>query len=633
MKEYKGITGKLISAFVVVGGLYHLLYIAHVFEYFRISIQLEAHRAFHVAFVLALSYLLFSATRRESDKLPWYDVLLALLAIIMPLYFAFGLDSEWIRWGTGKTTAFEIVLGVVGLVLLFEAARRVVGLAMSLLALIFLLYAALGYYFPGFLQHRGFALQPIVNTVVYSEIGLFGFVTGISSTLIIAFIFFGSFLVVSGAGEFFVKIAYALVGKYRGGPAKIAIVASMFFGMISGSTAANVATTGTFTIPLMKRIGYKPAFAGAVEAVASNGGQFTPPVMGAVAFIMAEWLQIPYWNIALAAAIPAVLYYIALYVYVDIEAIRLRLHGLPASEMPSIKGSLKQGWVYAIPVVALVYFIAGLNYAPETASVYSIVLIIVISLFRKETRMGPRKLLLGFKEGMNGVLIAGISCIMASVIVAAIMLTGLGPKITSLLIAASGGSLIILLLLAAIASFVFGMGMGSIPIYIILVSLVTPALENLGIPRLATHLFVFWWGLTSFITPPVAPGVFVACGIAKSKVWETGLIAMRLGMLTYLLPFIWIYQPALILIGTKAQIVIVTLTTVGVVLMAGYGIAGFMLKWWERLLLMAGAAALLTFNWIYGAIGLAIGVGVILSHRWARQRQAHLASGSEKLPG
>lgn len=610
----------LVTVVAVVMSLYHILYIGHVFDYLGIYTFVETHRAFHVAFVLALIYLLFNVKSTTQGNTSWYKIALALLSVTMPLYFAFNAQSEIQHWQLVGLSSFELILGIIGLVLLLEATRRVDGLPMTLVAAFFVLYTLYGSYFPGFLQHRGFSINSVINIIMYSDRGIFGFVTGISATIIIMFVLFGEFLLASGAGELFIKLAYALVGKYRGGPAKIAIVASMLFGMISGSTAANIATTGSFTIPLMKKIGYKPAFAGAVEAVASNGGQFTPPVMGAVAFIMAEWLGISYWTVALAAAIPAILYYIALYIFIDIEAMRLQLRGLSPDQLPSLKGVFRLGWIYIIPIATLIYFIAVLNYPVATAALYSIALMVIVSLFTVKAGILPKKIISALKNGATGGLQAYMACIAAQVITSSIMLTGLGPKLTSLLLAMAGQNLFLILAVTALTCFVFGMGMGTIPIYMILVTFVAPALVELGIPPLAAHLFVFWWGLTAQITPPVCPGVFVAGAIAESKIWDTGLIAMRLGVLTYFLPFIWVFQPSLILIGSTLETAAVVTVVFVAIIMLGYGISGFMLKWWQRLLLLGSTGLLLTFNWIFAGAGIAIGIFTLVSYRLARQR-------------
>lgn len=615
----KGTLHKVAGVVAVIMALYHIMYIGHVFEYFDIYIMVEVHRSLHIAFVLALVYLLFPANK--GSRIHRYQILLVFVAIAVPLYFAFNANSEFNRWNRGSITGVEVVMGVVEVILLLEAARRTLGLSIALIAAFFFLYAMYGNYFPGFLEHRGFSLARVINTVSFSTQGLPGIITGVSARIIIMFVLFGVLLIATGAGDFFINLAFALMGKYRGGPAKVAIVASMFFGTISGSSTANAVTTGSITIPLMKRVGYKPHFAAAVETVASNGGAFTPPVMGAVAFIMAEWLGISYWSICLAAAVPAIIYYVCLYLYVDIEAMSLKLQGVSSSELPSFKKTIREGFIYIIPVVLLVYFIAVLMYPAEVAALYCIILTVIISLFRKKTRLGPKQLFNALKEGATAVILPAVACITAEVIVSSIMLTGMGPKLTSAILTASGGNMFLILSFTAITCFVLGMGMGTIPIYMILASLVAPSLVKLGVPALSAHLFVLWWGLTAHITPPVAVTAFAASAIAESSPMRTGFTASRLGMLTYMLPFIWVYQPSLLLMGSALQTLSTVLITLVLAVLLCYSISGFMLKWWQRVLLLGGAGLMLTFNWIFVGMGIAIGLIVFATYRWSWVQQ------------
>ncbi len=620
-KEEHSILYPLITVLAVSMTVYHILYTAHIFEYLGIYIMVQTHRAFHVAFVLGLIYLLFPTIKGTlRHRLPWYHIPLAIIAVITPLYIAFSYQSRSPFWATRSITNIEVILGILLIVVSLEAARRILDWAMPIITIIFILYAAYGKFLPGLLQHSGFSIKAIVNSVVYSGEGIFGLVTGVSATIIITFILFSQFLLISGAGEFFLKLSYALVGKYRGGPAKIAVIGSAFFGTISGSAAANVASTGTFTIPLMKRIGYRPEFAGAVEAVASNGGQLMPPVMGTVVFIMAEWLQVSYWSICLASAIPAVLYYLALYLYVDIEAMKLKLGNMKPSEIPRVKETLKTGWIFVIPVAVLLYLMMVLQYAPQTAALYSVVALVIVSMFRKEARIGPRKLMMGLRGTARSVLVVAVACISSGIIISTAMLTGLGPNVTHVLVAASGGNTFIIVVLAAIACFIFGLGVSTIAIYMIVATMIAPALAEAGIPLLATHLFVFWWGLTSAITPPVAPTVFVACGISGGGIWKTGWTATRLGMMTFLLPFVWIYKPGLLLMGSPIEVIVDTAVTLAALVMLSYGLAGFMLKWWQRILLLGSALLVLMPNWVAIIFALAIGISIYILHRIAVQR-------------
>lgn len=615
-----GIVKKTVTVIAVIGAIYHLLFVVGFFQRIDIYMMAETHRAIHIAFILTLIYLLYPARRKASgSKFQWYNIILLLMAIIWPLYFAFNTGIDTKRWLAGNISTFEIVIAIVTIVLLLEAARRVVGLAIPILATTFFIYAMYGNYFPGFLEHRGYGLMRVINTLAYSVVGLPGNITDVSARILITFVIFGYFLLVSGAGEFFTDLANALIGKYRGGPAKAAVVGSMMMGMISGSGSANAVTTGSITIPLMKKLGYRPHFAAAVETVASNGGSLTPPIMGSVAFLMAEWLGISYWTICLASVIPAILYYICLYMYVDIEALRLNLRGLSPDEVPSLGKTLTTGFLYFIPLVVLIYLIAVLMYPVEVSAIYCIILTVIISWFRKKSRMGLKKILEALKGGAISMISPAIACITAEIIVGTIMLTGLGPKLTSTILSISGGNMFFILGFTAITCFILGMGMGAIPIYLILASLVAPALVQLGVPPLAAHMFVFWWGLTSHITPPVAVVAFAASAIAESSPMKTGFTASRLGVLTYVLPFIWVFQPSLLLLGPLTDTARVVLITLIAIMMFCFAIAGAMLNWWQRVLLLAGTVLALTFNWTFVGIGAFIGIAVFILYRFTGQ--------------
>ncbi|MBI4284726.1 MAG: TRAP transporter fused permease subunit [Chloroflexi bacterium] len=615
-REFSGGLRRAVTVLAAGTALFVLLYIGHVFEYAGMYLNQNSFRGIAVAFVLALIYLLYPATRSAPrDKLPWYDLLLLVVAIIMPLYYGIAYPSQLARWQMNTVTPVEIVMGAITLAVLFEATRRLTGLALPLLGTFLCFYVIFGQSFPGFLQHKGISLPFFMTSVGYTE-GLFGFVTGIGLTIVLMFIIFGQFLLDSGGGEFFVKLANALIGKYRGGPAKMAVVASAFFAMFSGDTLANVATTGTVTIPLMKRTGYEPHFAGAVEAVASNGGQFTPPVMGAVAFVMAEFLQMPYWSIALAAAIPAFMYFVVIYIGVDVEAAKNGLVGLPQGERPSLKETLKEGWVYLLPLVVLVYLLGGLMLRPEISALYALLVLIIVTMLRKKTRMSPKRLVSALEHGVVMSLIAMVAIFAAGVVVQAFFLSGISGKLASGIVTVSGGQLFIALLLAAAASFVMGMGLATIVIYVVLSTFIAPALLSSGVPVLASHMFVFWWGLTSTITPPVAGNVFVACAISGAGVWKTGIAAMRLGMMAYVIPFVFVYQPALLLLSTSPmEVVRVVLITLGATAALSYGTGQWLLarlKLWESAVLVVGGVLLLMFNWISIGIGVAAILAIFL---------------------
>lgn len=394
-----------------------------------------------------------------------------------------------------------------------------------------------------------------------------------------------------------------------------------FFGMVSGSTTASVMTTGVFTIPMMKKVGYSSNFAGAVEAVSSNGAQIMPPVMGAVIFIICEILSIPYREVVLAAIIPALYYHFMLFITLDFNAGRRGLRGLSRPELPRFWETLKGGILYLVPVVALVVFLVGLRYSPEGSSLYSIATLLIIGLFLKGYRMGPGKILHALEGGARGMVLVTSACATAGIIIGCISLTGLGIKLSTILLVASQGKLFLLLLFSAIACYILGMGMSSIPVYLTVAITVGPALIKFGLPPLAAHLYVFWWALTSFITPPVAIAAYAAAGISGGDPFRTGFEAMRLGAGLYILPFMFIYQPGLLLMGTPGEIVLACITClVGVVVMAGClnGYLLTMVRLWERFLLGLGAILLIFPGWA-SMIGLVVIFPVAVTQIIARQ--------------
>lgn len=604
---------RVATVLAIIVALYHMAYIGHLASYLGLGepISLYSHRMISVGSITALVYLTAAVKSASSLRRSrqWLDVTLAGLCLVVPIYYVVTFSSEYMRRLAEGITNVEAIMGFLLLLLIVEATRRVMGWVMPALIVSLVVYSIYGNYLPGFLNHAGFNPIAVITQLVWQNDGVVGFVTGVGSTVVIMFILFSSLLYATGAGDFLVNLAFRLTGKYRGGPAKAAIVASMFFGMLSGATSANVAATGSVTIPLMKRLGYHSNFAGAVESVASNLGQITPPVMGAVIFVMVDWLEMSYWAVCVAAAIPAILMYIALYIYVDLEALRRGLIGLQSSELPSLKKTIKEGWPFIIPIAGLLYLIGVLQYNPETAALYSIIIAVVISMFKKGIRTNPQKLIDGLRDGVNNSLIACTACVGAGIIVTAVMLTGFGPKLSNAILAVSGGYSFIVLILAAAASYALGMGLATVPIYLILATIIAPALARSGIDLFLSHMFVIWWGLTSFITPPICTGVFTACGISGGSVWKTGFTAMRLGALTYLLPFMWVYRPGLLLIGTPWEIVMSIVAALAMVIMTGFGLGGIRLRWWQRVILIGGA--ILVFIPRLDTMVIGIGAGII----------------------
>ncbi|MFC2122360.1 TRAP transporter permease [Bacteroidota bacterium] len=583
---------RLATIVSVCTSIYAVMYVGRLFDTMDVFIPQIAHRSLFLAFLLTLCFLhLPIRGGRPKNGLPWYDILIILIAIAGPIYNFITWKGNAERYAYQELYIFEIVFAVTTIFAVLEATRRALGPAMPLIALLFLLHMFFGHYIPGVLHVHEVTIVDVANAFVYHDAGIYGVALGVAATVIVMFIIFSQFMFATGAGDFMIKMALSLFGHVRGGPAKVAVVASGFMGMLSGATTANIASTGVFTIPLMKKTGYTPEFAGAVETVASNGGQIMPPIMGLVAFVMAQWLGIKYWNIALVSFIPAFLYFIAVFIMVDSEAARVGLRGMPRSECPPIIQTIKDGWIFLIPLFVLVFFLGALQYTPEASVLYALAALILLSAI-KWTAGAPRKEVVkvqdttqaalrtgieGLKGGGEGMIMPGIACACAGVIIGALSITQIGIVLSDAAVALAGDNQFILLALAAFACFILGMGMSSLPAYILVVIVVAPALRQFGVPELAAHLFIFWFAIVSFITPPVAIGAYVAAGIAGGSPMKTGLRAARLGFCTYALPFMFVYNPALILQGSPGEIILaVIISLIGVALIS-WGIGGYFL--------------------------------------------------------
>jgi TRAP transporter 4TM/12TM fusion protein len=478
-----------------------------------------------------------------------------------------------------------------------------------------LLHPLLSAYLPSVLFGRGYSVERVCTITYMPPSGIFSLPLNIAATILIIFLIFGQLLLVSGGGQTLINIALSMVGRVRGGGAKSAVVASGLFGSLSGSPAANVAITGTFTIPLMKSTGYKPNFAAGVEAVASTGGTLLPPVMGVVAFIMAEWLNVPYVYIAMIAFLPAVILYASIFAQVDFAAAREGLSRIPSSELPSLMQTLKQGIIYLIPIAILIYFLFGLQFSPETSALWATISIFVVTLLRKKTRLNLRQIGDAMNESARSSVIVGLTCAMAGIMMASVSTTGLATSISGVIVEFAAGSLFLLLLLAALASFVFGMGIGSIPSYIFVAIMVAPALTQMGIKTIAAHLFVFWTAMSAFITPPFCVSAYVASAIAKSSPMRTGFQAVRIGAGFLLIPFAFIYNPGLILQSSIREIVIATIAVAMGMISVSAGLEGYLLKrinWGERGLLLASGILLLVPRYSIRFLALAMIAMVVL---------------------
>jgi TRAP transporter 4TM/12TM fusion protein len=566
-------------------------------------------RAAHLLFAFVLTFLAYAASPRRRRRLSVLDVGLVLAGIACCGYLLVEYDYVVAReLYITPITPIEWVLAPLTVLLVLEAARRTNGWPLPIVAMSFLAYGFLGPYMPGMLRHRGIPLHKLVDQLYLTVEGIFGIAIAVSATFVFLFILFGAFLEKSGTGEFFIDLSKAMVGHMRGGPAKMAVVASGMFGTISGSAVANVVTTGTFTIPLMKRLGYSKDFAGAVEAVASTGGQIMPPVMGAAAFVLAEFTGTPYLQVCIYAALPAILYYLAVGIMVHFEACKVGIHGLSRAELPSLKRVLWFGWHLCLPLIGIVAFLFN-GYTPLLAGFYAVILSVAISMVRKATRMGPRKILAALEAGALNALPVAAACAAAGIVIGVVNLTGLGLRFSSIIISASGGHLLPALFLTMFASLILGMGLPTTPAYVIQAALAVPALVNLGVPVIAAHLFCLYFAVISAITPPVALAAYAGASISGGSAMTTGFIATRLGLAAYLVPYMFVYGPALLTIGRPTEVALAATTAaLGVVGLAAAG-EGWLLgraPAWERVLLLAGALLLIKPGWKTDVAGLAL---------------------------
>ncbi len=565
-------------------------------------------RSVHLAVVLVMVFLLYPPKKKNiKSGIPWYDFVLAGVAAYVVLYHVIYFDSIIMR--AGLPTRMDLIAGFLGIVLLLEATRRVSNPILPCIAIFFLFYCYAGRHFPAMFAHRGFNFTRIINHMYMGTEGIFGIPLGVSATFVFMFILFGSFLEQTGMGRFIIDLSMALAGWSTGGPAKVAVLSSGLMGSISGSSVANVCTTGMFTIPLMKSVGYKPYFAGAVEAVASTGGQIMPPVMGAAAFIMAEFLGVPYLHVAAAAIVPALLYYFAVIVQVHLEATRLGLKGLPREKLPKILPLLKTRGHLLVPLAGIIYFLL-VGYTPLKAAYYGILLTVAVSFLNKQTRMTLPKLKEALESGAKGALGVACACATVGIIVGTATLTGLGLRIASAIIALSGGVLLFSLLLTMVACILLGAGLPTTANFIVTSTMAAPALLQLGVAPMAAYMFVLYFGIAADLSPPVALAAYAGAGIAGDDPMKTGGTAIKLALAGFLIPYIYVFNPMLVLVNFKPVEFTLSIATalLGVFLL-GMGSIGFYktkMAAWQRALAIGGALTLLVPGLVSDTIGLAV---------------------------
>ena len=585
----------------------------------------EAHisRGLYILFALVLTFLINPHRKKEASTIAKImDLVLIAASCFVIIYYMVYFPKFALNAGMPLSTN-DVIIGTIAILLVLESCRRAVGWALTIIASVFILYNFYGQYMPEIIMHRGYDLNRVVSVMYSSTDGIFGSVAYTFSTFIFLFIIFGTFIQKSGAGEFFIELSKAAVGKYTGGAGQAAVVSSGILGSIMGSSTANTAITGAVTIPLMIDNGYKKHVAASVEAVVSIGGQFLPPVMGAAAFLMASFIGVPYIQIAMASLIPALLFFISMGSMVYLEAKRSGLKGLPKEEIPDIVKVMKSGWYFLIPIGVIVYFLAR-GFSPSMAGFWAIISSYAVSFLNpKEKRMSAKDVYDALADGAKGSLTMATTAGVVGVLVAAISLPGLGMKFSSIILELAAGRLPIALLLVMLASFFLGMGMNVTSAYLLLVPLAAPALVELGVPIIAAHFFVFWTSQLAVITPPVCLSAYVAAAIAEADVWKTGWYSLRMGLSIYYLPLMFVYIPPLIMIGSPGEVALAALTALLGVLTFSAAMQGYLLietKLYERIMLGIGAASLAFYGVYSDVIGLAL-VIIVIGLQVARRKK------------
>jgi len=594
-RNLAGIAAKIVFITLLAFSLFQLY--TGAFGQYTAYIQ----RTVHLGFALTLIFLLYPARKKgNKKKVAWYDILLAVAAIVVCGYWPVFYETLVQKIGGIDNT--QMIIGGIAILLVLEATRRAVGLPITIISLVFLAYALFGPYMPGMLAHRGLTLSQLIDSMFFTTEGILGTPLQVSSTYIFLFLLFGAFLIQTGVGNYFNDLAISLAGRRTGGPAKVAIFSSALNGTISGSSVANTVTTGSYTIPMMKKLGYHRNFAGAVEAASSTGGQIMPPIMGAAAFLMIEFAGVGYWEIAKAATIPAALYFSGIWIMTHFEAKKLGLHGLPEEEIPRKREVLKKIHLL-IPIVAIVWLLFD-GFSIERTALYGILATIIVSLFRKDTRITPGRFIVALTSGARTALGVAAATACAGIIVGVVTKTGLGLKMGNGLVSLAGTiasspqvMLLLTLFFTMIASLILGMGSPTTANYIITSTIALPAILALNdqlevaIPVLAGHMFVFYFGIVADITPPVALAAFAATGISGGAPIRTGVNASKLAIAAFIIPYMFILQPELLMIDTTFwEVILILATAIAGMIAIGGGLIGFWyrkLHWVERIVSVA----------------------------------------------
>ena len=615
-----GIQGKLLIALLAIFSLFQLY--TSIFGVMDAMLQ----RSIHLAFGLTLVYLLYPSRKKFSrHHLHPLDVGLALLAGGVCLYVFFNYSNLVFR--AGRVTTVDMIVGLIAIVLVLEAARRVIGWPMVIIAITFIGYALLGPKIPGPLAHRGVAMDDLVQHLIYTTEGIFGIPIGVSSTFIFMFLLFGAYLGKTGMGEFFIDVSNSVAGSAPGGPAKVAVISSATMGTLTGSSVANVVGTGSFTIPMMKKLGYKPEFAGAVEATASTGGQLMPPIMGAAAFLMAEFTNIPYVRIIGAAMIPALLYYVGVWAGVHYEAKKQGLKGMAKEDLPKLGKVMRERGHLMLPIIIVIYFLVA-GYTPIRAALGAIASALIVSSLKKETRLSFKEMFMGLVDGARSALTVIAACATAGIIIGVVTQTGLGLKMGSLLVSAANGNLLLTLFFTMVTSLILGIGVPTTANYVITATIAAPALLLLDVPIIAAHMFAFYFGIIADVTPPVALAAVAASGVAKSEPMRTGVQASRLAIAAFIIPYIFVFSPELLLVNvTFFHLIFILITSIIGIVTVAAGLTGFFktkMNILERVLFIGGGIMMVTTSLIVNLIAAVI-LGGVMFIQFKKSKDSQIA--------
>lgn len=605
-RNLAGAWKQVTSALAVLITLYHILALT-VF-----TLDPWLFLGFSMGLFCIIGFLLFPATPSKRKSVQPLDIALCLASIGFMVYLGLNYDQMYDRVGFNPSR-WDTVWGTVAVMLSLELSRRVLGWFFPIIGVVCIAYALFGAALPGIWGHRGYEFDRTISTLFSTE-GLFGFAMSAAATYIVMFVTFGAFLRATGVGPVFIDLATAIAGRARGGPAKVAVIASALFGTISGSSMGNVATVGTLTIPLMKRLGYAPAFAGAVEAAASTGGQLMPPIMGSVAFVLAEATMTPYRDVMLAALIPAICYFATVYFVIDFEAVKLGLRGTSREETPRVRTVLREGWLLLVPIVVLVAMVVVANRSVVQAALASIAVALIADFIRRRRFMALREVLKSLQEGAVGAVEAVAACACAGILVGVFSLTGVGNRFVDLVLAYGQNQLLLALIMTMVVTILLGFPLPTVAAYIITAAVGAPILVHLGVPQLAAHMFIMYYACVSTLTPPVALAAFTAASIAGSDPNKTSWIATRLSVAAYIVPFAFIYNPAILWAGPWHDI----LRALVMCLLAGYAFAGTTNSnygWPARVLMFFAAIAVLMPALAANIAGVLLLAGILIIAR------------------